>query len=184
MIILLFILLTILTVVVVTTYKYGIGPTPTSPKVKASLMQMLPKIPPGDIYELGAGWGGLAFALADHYKDHRVIAIEISIVPFVWMKLRQLFFRKKNLKIVFGDFFKMNLMTADLIICYLYPAAMQKLEPLVADKWVVSHTFAFPHRKADQIDYAQDLYHTPIYVYERKNHFISEKFATGNYREV
>lgn len=170
MYVLLAIILIILISVAASTYKYGIGPTPTSPKVKSALMKVLPLIPPGKIFELGAGFGGIAFALADHYPNHLVIAFEISIFPYLWMKARQFVFPKKNLQIRYIDFFKINLMEAELIICYLYPGAMKKLEPLVIDKCIISHTFALPNRKMDQVFFAKDLYHTPIYIYEKRNH--------------
>ncbi len=170
MFILLFIILSILISVAGTTYKYGIGPTPTSLKVKKILLKALPSKPLGTIYELGAGWGTLAFALADHYPSHTIKAIEISIIPLAWMYIRQKLFPRKNLKIQYGDFFQKNLLDAGLIVCYLYPGAMKKLEVKIAKEcpntMIITHTFAFPNRKPTRLISAQDLYSTPIYFYE------------------
>jgi hypothetical protein len=171
MLILLAIILGILISVVATTYKYGIGPTPTSPPVKAAWLKILPKLSEsGSIYELGAGFGTLSFALADHYPDHEIIAIEVSLIPYGWMRLQQEVFPRKNLKIIYGDFFKMKLLEPKLIVCYLYPGAMQKLELKIDEEcpqaMIISHTFAFPNRKPSQISFANDLYHTPLYIYE------------------
>lgn len=159
--------------VVWTTYKYGIGPTPTSFKVKSIWLQILPKIGAGTIYELGAGWGTLAFSLADHYPSNPVVAIEISPLPYAWMKLRQFFFPRKNLTIIYRDFFKIKLLGAELIVCYLFPQAMQKLAEKLKlegiESTLITHTFALPHLKADRIVYVNDLYQTPIYIYEKRN---------------
>lgn len=159
--------------VVWTTYQYGIGPTPTSFKVKSAWLKILPEIGPGIIYELGAGWGTLAFPLADRYPSNSVIAIEISPLPYAWMKLQQFFSPRKNLTIIYGDFFKINLLEAELIVCYLFPHAMQKLahklEKEGSQALVITHTFALPHLNPDRIVYANDLYHTPIYIYEKRN---------------
>lgn len=170
MFILLLIILVILISVVGTTYKYGIGPTPTSLKVKTALLKALPLNPIGVIYELGAGWGTLAFAFADRYPSHTIKAIEISIIPLCFMHIRQTFFPRKNLKIEHGDFFKKNLLDAGLIVCYLYPGAMQKLAVKLAKEcpqaMIITHTFALPGRKPREIIFTQDLYNTPIYFYE------------------
>lgn len=170
MFILLLIILVILISVVGTTYKYGIGPTPTSIKVKKVLLKSLPLNPLGTIYELGAGWGTLAFALADHYPSHRIIAIEISIIPLAFLHFRQTLFPRKNLKIQYGDFFQKNLLDTGLIVCYLYPEAMKKLEIKIKiecpQTMIITHTFALPTRKPTLTLYAQDLYNTPIYFYE------------------
>ena len=170
MFILLLIILAILISVVGTTYKYGIGPTPTSLKVKTALLKVLPLNPIGVIYELGAGWGTLAFTLADRYPTHTINAIEVSMIPLAWIHLRQAFFPRKNLKIQYGDFFQKNLLDAGLIVCYLYPGAMKKLEVKIANEcpetMIITHTFALPTRKPKKIISTQDLYNTPIYFYE------------------
>jgi hypothetical protein len=170
MFILLLIILVILISVVGTTYKYGIGPTPTSIKVKNVLLKTLPLNPLGTVYELGAGWGTLAFVLADHYPTNEIIAIEISIIPLVWMHIRQTLFPRKNLKIQYGDFFQKKLLDAGLIVCYLYPGAMKKLEIKIKiecpQTMILTHTFALPNREPARVIFAHDLYNTPIYFYE------------------
>lgn len=170
MFILLVIILLILISVVGTTYRYGIGPTPTSIKVKKALFKALPLNPLGTIYELGAGFGTLAFSLADHYPSKPVVAIEISIIPLLFMQIRNIISPRKNLKIEYGDIFKKNLLDAGLIVCYLYPGAMKNLESKVTSECpravLITHTFALPTRKPLRIISAKDLYNTPIYHYE------------------
>lgn len=150
--------------------RWGIGPVPTSPKVKKALIPLLPPLSHGIIYELGAGFGNLAFTLGEHYPDCQVIAIEVSPVPYFWMKIRNGFNPKLN--IIRKDFFQLNLSDASLIVCYLYPGAMERLEKKLAQECpkaaILTHTFAFPHRKADVTIRANDLYNTPIYFYRGK----------------
>lgn len=167
MLILLLIILAILISVVGTTYRYGIGPTPTSRKVKKELLKALPISPLGTIYELGAGWGGLSFALADHYPSNKVVAIEVSPIPLAWMHIRQIIFPRNNLEIQYGDFFQKNLLDAGLIVCYLYPGAMKKLESKIESSHaiIITHTFALPNKKPNQVITVHDLYNTPIYIY-------------------
>ena len=170
MFIFLLIILLILISVVGTTYRYGIGPAPTSIKVKRALLKALPLNPLGTIYELGAGFGTLAFSLADRYPSSRVIAIEISVIPLIFLHIRQALFPRKNLHILYGDFFQKNLLDAGLIVCYLYRGAMKKLEIKIKKEcpkaMIVTHTFALPGKEPTRIFFAQDLYNTPIYFYE------------------
>lgn len=159
----------ILLSIILTALRYGIGPVPTSPKVKQALLPLLPKLKQGTIYELGAGFGNLAFSLADHYPDHQIIAVEISGVPYLWMLARQWLKPRNNLKLLKKDFFKLTLSDAALIVCYLYPRAMNRLEEKITQECpktaLLTHTFALPHQKADVILKAKDLYNTPIYFY-------------------
>ena len=59
-------------------WKYGISPTPTSPRVAQKLLEVLPNLHSGKIAEFGSGWGTLAFALARQFPQSEIIAIEIS----------------------------------------------------------------------------------------------------------
>lgn len=168
-ILILFITSAVLLSIIFTSLRYGIGPVPTSPKVKQALLPLLPPLNYRTIYELGAGFGTLAFALADHYPNCSVIAVEISLIPYLWMQAWQRLKPRHNLKILKKDFFKLPLLDSGLIVCYLYPGAMARLEEKIAQECpqtaLLTHTFALPHRRADVIVKAKDLYHTPIYFY-------------------
>lgn len=150
----------------------GISPMPTSPKVKHLLINSLPKKWHGAIYELGSGWGTLAFPLAAKYPNCSVLAYENSPVPYLYSKILYLFFRHKNLLLKRQDFFEVDLKNAKMIVCYLYPGAMLRLktkfeQELPQDSLVISHTFSVPGWKADKIIEVPDLYHSKIYIYHR-----------------
>ena len=80
----------------------GISPISSSRISRKFILSLVPE-GAGTICELGAGWGSLAFPLAKQSKqfgDERVLAIELSSLPWLYVKLRSLIFRRPNLDIV------------------------------------------------------------------------------------
>lgn len=161
--ILLFIVLSIL----FWTLRNGISPMPSSRKATQTILSL---IPPGNrtIYELGSGWGNLAYAIAKQYPDRRVIGYETSLVPY-W--IARLLFRRGNLRFERKNFFSKNLRDAGLIVCYLYPGAMRQLKEkfqkeLLPGTQILSNTFALPGWEPQHIVEVDDLYKTKIYRYE------------------
>lgn len=148
----------------------GIGPMPSSPKAKRVLLDNLPTDLKGTIYELGSGWGTLAFPLAEKYPHAKVVAYENSPIPFFISKIRHLFSRHKNLQITYQNFFNRGLGNASMVICYLYPDAMQRLKikfenELKKGTLVASNSFFIPGWKAYKICDIHDIYHSKIYIY-------------------
>lgn len=150
--------------------KNGISPTPTSPKVKAELLKIQLSLGSGVIYELGAGWGTLAFAYAKKYPSHQVKAYETSWIPYTFCCLRKCLSPQPNLQMYRIDFFSIRLDDAALVLCYLYRGAMKRLQlkfdaELPANCIVISHTFKIYGKTPDCIVNVADLYRTKIYVY-------------------
>ncbi|MGD8833893.1 MAG: methyltransferase [Desulfobacteraceae bacterium] len=151
--------------------KNGITPAPTLDKAKQGLLGLLArKKINGNIYELGSGWGTLAFALAKQYAQCNVIGYENSIVPYMFSQVRHLFTDCENLKLVCKDFYTTPLNDADLVVCYLYTGAMVKLRnkfenELKKGAIVVSHTFAIPHWIPAEEIVVDDMYRNKIYLY-------------------
>ncbi len=149
---------------------------PTSGKVKKRLLKVLPKLHNNynaTILELGSGWGTLAFPLAKAYPYHQVIGYETSPIPYAYSKLLLQFSKTRNLRFEYTDFFNVNFQNAILVVCYLYPGAMDKLKDkfereLQPGTIVISHTFAIHGWTQDAIVHVDDLYKTPIYVYTIK----------------
>lgn len=151
-------------------WQYGISPMPTSPKVKKTLLNALPDNLHGIILDLGSGWGTLAEALAEKYPEAQVTGIEISWIPFLFSILRNKIGGKKNLHFLRQDFFEYDCSEANLIVCYLYPRAMNKLakkfeKELREGALIASHTFALAGKTPFKVAHSNDLYHTPIYLY-------------------
>ena len=162
--------------IVVWTVLTGSPPTPTSPRVRRSMMAILPTHLPsstvGQIYELGSGWGGMSRTLADHFNSTPVVGIEISPLPFAISWLINLLSPKSNLKLSYGDFFDADLSDARLIVCYLSRDALIRLAPklereLVPEALILSNSFGIPGWITLDRGLAPDLYRSPVYLYER-----------------
>jgi hypothetical protein len=127
----------------------GVPPMPTHRLVMPVMFDMIPKSEtPSVVYDLGCGWGGLAFALAAKFPDAKVTGIELSPLPWLYCKLRQLVQRRPNLDIRYGNFLRMPLGDADLIFCYLMIGAMRRLTAKLdresrGGTLVIANSFAF-----------------------------------------
>jgi hypothetical protein len=159
------------------TLRTGISPMPSSPAVRRTLLALLP--PPerlrGTVHELGAGWGGLALALARRYPAAPVVAWELSPLPWAVCVLRAWLAGARNLVVRRADFLRggpdpSGLGDAALVVCYLAPGIMARLRPrleaaLPGGAVVVSSTFALPGWRPDSVQRAPDLHRSPVYVY-------------------
>ncbi len=152
------------------TLTLGISPMPTSGKVKRALLALIPAELAGEVHELGAGWGTLAWAIATKCPRARVIGWERSPFPFLFCRLRLLLQRRDNLTVRFGDFHQAELKGAQLVVAYLWTGAMTRLAPkfeaeLAHGAIVISHTFAWRGKQPELTVTTPDLYRTPIYRY-------------------
>jgi len=154
------------------TIRNGISPMPTTSKVAAKLLSSTPENIDGVVYELGAGWGTLAFPLAKKYPINPVKAYENSPIPYLYCRLRLMLFPQANLTFYRSDFFDLHLNDASLIVCYLYPGAMQKLKAkfdneLHPGALLLSNTFSIPGLKPINTIDTADCYHSQIFVYKK-----------------
>ena len=148
----------------------GISPMPTSIKAKKTLMDSLPSDVTGTIYELGAGWGTLAFALARRYPRSQVIAYETSPIPYYFCRGVQWILRIQNLTVIRKDFWNISLSGAAMVVCYLYPGAMHRLSQKFKDELapktlIISNTFALSGWTPEKVFIVNDLYRTKNYHY-------------------
>jgi len=104
-------------------------------------------------------------------RNAKIIAYELSPVPFLFMRLiRQLFF-VKNLKVYRKNFLKVPLADANFVICYLHPEALEKLEPkldaeLSQDATVISNAFELPNWQPTIVEKLEDLMCPQVFVYQ------------------
>jgi hypothetical protein len=150
--------------IAIDTVRLGISPMPTSRKAREVLLSLVDQ---GTVYELGSGWGTLAAALS---KKNRVCAFEMAWIPWIISVVQKRLRKAKKLSIERKDFFSENLSNADVVICYLYPGAMQKLGPkfereLKKGAIVLSNSFQLPGRKPDEIFEVGDWMKSTIYCY-------------------
>lgn len=113
-------------------HKLKVSAVPTLPWVRKQMLILLQDnidLKDGDvIYELGSGWGGLAFVIAKQYPNCQVKAVELSPVPYYMSKFKQAFSGLKNLDIKRQDFFDLDLKDAKAIAVYLSPYHLDRLE--------------------------------------------------------
>jgi len=161
------------------TLRTGSSPVPTPASVRQAMLSLmpghLPELKEPVVFELGSGWGGMAFALARRFPEQPVIGIEISILPWLFSRLRLLVQPQPNLHFYRKDFMHADLTHAALVVCYLLPGPMEKLArkllmEMAPGGLVLSNTFAIRGwRPLDQIT-APDLYRSEVYLYEIGNH--------------
>lgn len=150
----------------------GVPPMPTSPAVRACMFAMIEDQEPRNIYELGAGWGGLAIALARRFPDARIVATEVSPLPWAVCRLRRALFGPANLDVRFANVLSADLSDADLAVCFLCPPAMAKLAPrlsvaLKPGALVLSNAFALPGWTPIKEARVDDLHRSAVYLYRR-----------------
>ncbi|MCL1892502.1 MAG: class I SAM-dependent methyltransferase [Alphaproteobacteria bacterium] len=79
------------------------------------------------IIDIGSGWGGLAREIARRFPNARVYGAELFPMPYLYSKLRGIFF--KNTKFVLGNAFKfMKNQNFDIGITYLLPEQMAQVQ--------------------------------------------------------
>lgn len=149
--------------IVISSLRLGISPMPSSRKVRKALCKILPKEVKGTIYELGSGWGGVAFLLAKRYPEKRVVGYELSLIPYAVSKIYTLF--APNLTIRRKNFLSEDLSDAGLTYCYLYPGAMAKL----GEKWtsgvLISNAFQLHNKTPNEKILLIDIFRSNLFIY-------------------
>jgi hypothetical protein len=148
----------------------GTPPLPSSPAVKRAILAALPNKLEGAVYDLGSGWGGMAFALARRYHGCHVIGYEVSPLPWAFSRLRLLLQPTPNLYFRCKSFHKVSQEDAVLVVSYLGPRAMEKLKPkleaeLKTNTLVLSVFFRVPDWRPAWEHMVPDMHKTPVYLY-------------------
>jgi SAM-dependent methyltransferase len=133
---------------------FGAPYLPTlTPQVAAALK--LAELKPGDtLLELGCGDGKVLIAAAR--QGIKSVGYELNpILAFVaWARTRKY---RKNVKIIWGDFWKIEWPESQAIFVFLLPKYMKKLDTKVIQYSfkpvkLISFAFAVPGRQPDQIE--------------------------------
>ena len=161
------------------TVKTGTSPVPSSPAAIAAILSLaagplerrLSQERRALLVDLGAGWGGVSFALARRFPEARVVGYEVSPLPWLVARLRLLLRPTPNLRFERRDFLAAPLDGAALVTCYLGPGAMARLRPKLESELpsgcqVLSNTFAVPGWAAERIERVDDLYAFSVYRYD------------------
>lgn len=150
----------------------GIGPYPTSKKIQQRLLSLVSPAYSGVLYELGAGWGGLAYALARRCPRAHIVALERSPFPYFFCRVRRLLFRQPNLTFYREDFRKRAFEQRAILVAFLCRSLMQDLSKQLSTKelafegMVLSHTFSLPQHQPLRKEFCENWSRTPIYLYQ------------------
>jgi precorrin-6B methylase 2 len=101
------------------------------------------------IYDLGAGFGGLALSVGRALPQAKNIGIEYGLVPVFLAKLFQKLSGCRNVEFRQGDFWQTQIADADIVLCYLGAAVMPRLAEKIrrecrAGSLIISNDFAMP----------------------------------------
>lgn len=142
------------------------------PSSRAAQKAFLSALPPHikHIYELGSGWGGIAFAAARACPTATIHAFELSWAPWFFSCCVRIACRYHNVRIYRKNFFSCSLREADVVVCYLYPGAMRKLSPLCEKSLkpgalILSNSFALPGWTPQAVIPVDDFWKSEIYIY-------------------
>ena len=143
------------------------GPwVPSSIHVVNQMMEIAEVGPDDVVYDLGCGDGRIVLAAAMRYHA-RAVGIEIDPLRYIWCQfLITILFQRKRIRIIFGNFFNKDLSEADVVVCYLMPDALTKLEKkfrqeLQSETRVVTNKYVFPTLDMVREDGNAKLYMVP-----------------------
>lgn len=148
----------------------GISPMPTTPQVRAVMLELIPD-GDGELHELGAGWGGLSLALAKRAPHRKVVAWELSWLPFIVTALRARASGLSNLEVRRANFLGADLSRATVLVCYLFTGGMAALDEKLrreragASLVIVTNTFLLRGWSAETQRTVDDLYRTVVARY-------------------
>lgn len=159
--------------IVLRSWKNGIPPMPTSAPVQRKVVEELKRLsgPITRVVEAGSGWGTLANQIARLFPDWRIVGIENSPIPLAISWLIAHLSSLRNINYIRGNLYDYAYEHADVVVCYLYPGAMTRLDPifrerLVSGAVVISICFALPGWSPERVVTCWDMYRTKIYIYK------------------
>ncbi|WP_051206396.1 class I SAM-dependent methyltransferase [Oceanospirillum maris] len=163
--------------ILIGTLRTGISPMPSSRKAHRQVVRLLRQSnaltsSKRQLIDCGSGWGNLAFKLARHFPEDKIVGFELSRLPWLFSTLAARVMGLKNLYFIRADFLKQDLSTADVLVCYLHPEGMQKLNhkltsvPSEYQQQLISIYFALPGRQPQSQEQLTDLYRTKVYQYQ------------------
>ena len=145
---------------------------PFVPTPKKTMLRMfeIAKLKKGQkVYDLGCGDGRFV-RFASRKADARAVGIELNPALYLYSKIKSLF--HPNETILYQDLFKADLRDADVVICYLLPKTMHKIENKLQQELkkgakVISHGFKFKNWEPLQTLLPGKKEYGKIYVFEK-----------------
>lgn len=133
---------------IIAPFTTGVPFVPSNRKVVERMIDATTPKKGETVYDLGSGNGEMLFRVDPNCKR---IGYERVRILHGWAKLRNVW-KKGRVDFRRGDFFKVDLSDADVILCYLFPGLMERFEKEIWPKLpkgtrVASHAFALPNTK-------------------------------------
>ena len=124
-----------LALLVVDTARTGAPPMPSNTQERAAVVALVERraielARPIRVLEAGAGWGGLAFAIARAHPDFQLRAVEGSVLPAGVCWLRALVHHLVGGAVVdvrWGDFLLEDCTDVDVVVAFLGPEPTARL---------------------------------------------------------
>jgi ribosomal protein L11 methylase PrmA len=144
-------------------FAYGAGYQPTPRKVVERMLEFAQVGSNDRVFDLGAGTGAIVFRAARE-RGATVVGVEVEPIRILILRLRRLIGGPRGrVTVRWGNMFALDLTKADVVTCFLWPGAMQKLRPkfereLASGARVVSHWHPVPGWKATAVDPALHVY--------------------------
>jgi len=149
----------------------GISPMPSSSKAYNTMMKLVDETGTGTIIDLGSGWGNFIIRIAKRNPQRQVVGYELSLLPWLTSTLLKKLLGLQNLTLYRQNFLNANLSGASVLVCYLYPQAMEKIkDKLLLEQpkidFLISNNFALPTWQSHKVVTLNDFYKSPIYLYK------------------
>jgi hypothetical protein len=169
-----FIISFVTSTIVYSTVKLGISPMPSSNKAYLAMMQLTDETGTGAIIDMGSGWGNFVIRIAKRYPQRQIVGYELSYLPWLTSTLLKKALGLKNLTLHRQNFYKADLSTASVLVCYLFPEAMDKISKKLrleqaSVNFVISNNFALPSWQHSKVICINDFYKSPVYLYDISN---------------
>jgi 16S rRNA A1518/A1519 N6-dimethyltransferase RsmA/KsgA/DIM1 with predicted DNA glycosylase/AP lyase activity len=146
---------------------------PSSGLAYKAIIEWLDNSTAKTIIDLGSGWGNIVIRLAKDYPNRQVVGYELSFLPWLTSLILKKSLGLSNLTIYRKNFYQARFPTNSILICYLFPQAMQQInDKLRREKssinMLISNNFALPSWQADKTVRINDFYRSYIYCYQLK----------------
>jgi hypothetical protein len=156
---------------------------PASKAVRLAVAGEVNRIPGyANILEAGSGWGTLGLEVIRRCPGKRLTGIENSRIPLWFSQLFTILYSRflqaeggrsvvrSKIHFIKGDLYRASYTDADIVLCYLFPGAMERLaekfrQELPPGAVVISVCFALPDKQPVRILTCQDRLRTKVYVY-------------------
>lgn len=161
--------------IIYNTVKLGISPMPSSNKAYLAMMQLIDEAgletKAGSIIDLGSGWGNFVIRIAKRHPKKTVVGYELSYLPWLISSLLKKLLGLKNLTLHRQDFYQADLSSASILVCYLFPQAMNKISDKLhleqaSVNFLISNNFALPAWQPYKTIQIDDFYKSPVYLYK------------------